>query len=159
MTTTITTSTMFVLKATQERDGQRIGANHPEVLGDATFTTYTTEAQAESVRDTMQGEVRDFDLDPSTVYTVEQVTVYLRDLAFDATDSGEEGRTVCSATVEIDGDSHDTRWFASNRHTSNGIDGLIPEGESIDCWADPGILATFGVKVANVIGLEILAHG
>lgn len=152
----IPTITMFIVTATQERGGLRIGANRAEVLGNAHTATFTTEAEAESVRDTMQGEVRDYGIDPSTVYLVEQVTVYLREIALDATDPGEEGRTVVSATVEINGDSYPVRYLAMNRHTAAGIDGLIPEVGSPDGWLDIDLTIAFGVKVANVIGLKIL---
>lgn len=62
---------MWTISASFERDGQIIGCNQAEVLGEAYGKEYASREEAEAVAAEMQSEVGEYDLDPSTTYSVD----------------------------------------------------------------------------------------
>lgn len=67
--------TKYRITATMERDGQLVGLDQAEVLGEAYGHTFATREEAEALASEMQAEVGDYGLDDSTRYTVEEVEV------------------------------------------------------------------------------------
>lgn len=68
------TFTTYQVLASFERDGQVIDCSQWEVLGDAYNKRYTDKADAESEAESLQDDVEDNELDPSTTYSVRETT-------------------------------------------------------------------------------------
>lgn len=59
---------LYKVGASFERDGQTIGCDHVEVLGDAYGQRYASEEEASDAAEELQEELGSTDLDPSTKY-------------------------------------------------------------------------------------------
>lgn len=144
---------LYRISASYTRDGQVLDCSQAEILGDAYGVTYATREEAESIAEDMQEEVEDYNLDPSTTYSVDEVTVSIS--AVDA--AADDDDITVSADVRVDGCTRKTVWSARPRHTAAGVDGIEPSGDSPDCWIDGDLAATLGETCAIAIGEYVLA--
>jgi len=159
------TITLYRITATLYRDGEAFAMDQAEVLGNACGKVYASREEAESLAEDMQDDLADYGLDPATEYAVEEVDATISDVSTDLDARADVDDDSVSYTVTADvriggvdiAPGRVLSWSARPRHTTAGVDGLEPSGDSIDCWADGPMLATYGGAVSIRIGLEVLA--
>lgn len=151
------TMTLYRLTASFERDGLSIDADDDGTLGDDRYRYFTSEASASARADEMQGEIGDYDLDPSTTYGYYAVAVEISDVEAER-DTECPGLIEISAWVRVDGEPRiAVTVYGQDRHTKDGIDGVEPTGDDLYAWADNDILRLLGDDAGKAVCLEILA--
>ena len=154
MSATTKTIRVYYVTASYEADGRTVDCSRAEVLGYALGRYYATREEAQDVAIDLQGEVEDTDLDPTTTYEVCEDTIQVRDVQVDS----ESGEVVC----DLRGPSMAAPWLVTSwsvepRHTTAGVDGWQPAGDSPDAWVDQDVVREYGKDLAISLGREIVA--
>jgi hypothetical protein len=151
------TMTIYRITASWEHCGHLLDCTDAATLGDAYGEMYATIEDAEEMVEQLTDSVAEYDLDPSTSYTAEPVTVDIADVDADADYDGE-GHAAVTARVSFSGPlaarTIDSAWYCTPRHCAAGIDGWEPAG---DAWIDEDVTRLVGPQCAAAIGREIVA--
>lgn len=164
--------THYRITASFTRDGVIQDCSQAEVLGDELHRLWDDEDDALSRAEEMQGELADYDLDPTTTYSVVAVqqeesteadnmtttgTTTEREYTYEvaSVSTDDDGAIHIATIVTVDGVPRAALWCAQ-RNAADGAT-LEPCGDSIDCWIEGVALDAFGREGAVAIGTEIIA--
>lgn len=147
--------TIYRITASWDHCGQLLDCTDAATLGDAYGQMYATIEAAEEMAQQLTESVDEYDLDPSTSYSIEPVTVEIEGVAVEADYDGE-GHAAVTATVHVLGpltSRVETAWYVEPRHCAAGVDGwMLAEG-----GLDEDVIRAVGIECTGAIGREIVA--
>ena len=150
-----TTITLYRITASYERDGHTIDSTDDGTLGDDLWARFETEEDAQARADEMESEIGEYDLDPSTSYGVEPVTITISGVEAERLD---DGTVEVSATVQTEAPTRTivAVVYGVDAITGRGIHGLAPAGTDLREWTDADIIHALGERIGARVCKEIL---